>query len=195
MGVSLSEQATALACALALGGAAALLYDLLRAIRFRRRRSRLLTDALDALYCLALAVLFFAFALRIGGGELRLYMLFAAFLGAALYFALLARLFRPLWDFWAGTFFALLRLLRLPLDALKIFYGKLTKLCKRLFLFLRNCFIIKAYRRSVRRIDRRSGRKEERTHGRQSERTHGRVHAPRDRGTADHRHRGTLPHA
>lgn len=135
MGVSLPAQVSSLLYSLLLGIAAALLYDLLRAVRMRRKRLRLLSEALDVLYCVSLAALCFFFALRIGGGELRIYMLLGALLGAVFYFALLADLFRPLWDFWAETLFALLHLLRLPFRFLKTFYGKLTKLCKRLFLF------------------------------------------------------------
>ena len=108
MGVSLDAQAQDFLASLLLGAALALLYDLLRAIRLRRKASGALTGALDALYCLLLALLSFFFALRIGGGELRLFMLLSALLGAVLYFALLARCLRPLWAFWADVLFALL---------------------------------------------------------------------------------------
>ena len=97
MGVSLGAQAQGFLASLLLGAALALLYDLLRAIRLRRRTSNALTAALDALYCLLLAALSFLFALRVGGGELRLFMLFSALAGAIAYFALLAPLLRPLW--------------------------------------------------------------------------------------------------
>ena len=40
------------------------------------------------------------FALRIGQGELRLYMLTGVALGALLYSLTLPPLLRPLWDFW-----------------------------------------------------------------------------------------------
>ena len=119
MGTVIGEQARTLLTSVVLGLSLALLYDLLRAVRLRRRGSRALTGALDAVYCLALALSGLAFALRIGGGELRLYVLFAAFAGAALFFAALSPLLRPLWDFWARTLFELLRLMRLPLRALK----------------------------------------------------------------------------
>ena len=109
MGVSLSGQAQGFFAALLLGVSLSLLYDLLRAVRLRRAARRRLTGALDALYCALAALLTFLFALRVGGGELRLYMLFAALLGAVCYFALCARLLRPLWDFWAEVLFAPLR--------------------------------------------------------------------------------------
>ena len=189
MGVSLSAQGISLLYSLLLGIAAALFYDLLRAIRMRRRRLRLLTEVLDAAYCVVLAALCFFFALRIGGGDLRIYMLFGALLGAVVYFALLAPLFRPLWDFWAETLFALLRLLRLPFCCLKSFYGKLTKLCKRLFLFCENCFIIKSYERSALRARRGNGQKEGHFYGRKAKKAHWSAHRRRDSATSDHRGR------
>ena len=189
MGVSLSAQIISLLYALALGTAAALLYDLLRAIRMHRRRSRALTNALDTLYCLLLAALCFAFALHIGGGELRLYMLFAAIGGTALYFLLFSRFLRPLWDFWAETLFALLRLLRLPIHGAKTLCDKLTKLCKRLFLFFQNCFIIALYRQSARRAYRRNAMEGAHQHGRKAEKARKRVHRDRNHRTADDRRR------
>ena len=99
MGFTLHAQGQSFLASLLLGAALALLYDLLRAIRLRRRSSGALTAALDALYCAALALLPFLFALRIGGGELRLFMLLAGILGAVVYFTLCARLLRPLWAF------------------------------------------------------------------------------------------------
>ena len=150
MGVSLSGQAQGFFAALLLGVSLSLLYDLLRAVRLRRAARRRLTGALDALYCALAALLTFLFALRVGGGELRLYMLFAALLGAVCYFALCARRLRPLWDFWAEVLFAVFRLFAAPLRRLQKVYGKLAKLCKRYFLFSRNRLIIRSYERSAR---------------------------------------------
>ena len=73
--MSLSEQARCFLASLLLGFSLSLLYDLLRAVRLRRATKRRFTSALDLLYCAAFAPLTFLFALRIGGGELRLYML------------------------------------------------------------------------------------------------------------------------
>ena len=92
--MSLSEQARCFLASLLLGFILSLLYDLLRAVRLRRATKRRFTSALDLLYCAAFALLTFLFALRIGGGELRLYMLCSAFFGAVSYFTLCARLFR-----------------------------------------------------------------------------------------------------
>ncbi len=73
--MSLSEQARCFLASLLLGFILSLLYDLLRAVRLQRATKRRFTSALDLLYCAAFALLTFLFALRIGGGELRLYML------------------------------------------------------------------------------------------------------------------------
>ena len=107
MGFTLTAQAEGFAASLLLGFSLALLYDLLRAVRLRRRERALLTGALDALYCVIFALLVFLFSMRVGGGELRLYMILAALLGALFYFSLCARLLRPLWDLWAGVLFSL----------------------------------------------------------------------------------------
>ena len=115
MRVEIHDQIRLLAAALLLGMALSLVYDLLRALRLRRRRTRWFTDALDIAFSAALTLSLFLFALRVGAGELRLYALGAAGLGAGLYRAALAPLLRPLWDFWARTFFLLLRVLRFPL--------------------------------------------------------------------------------
>jgi len=159
VGTVIGEQARTLLTSVVLGLSLALLYDLLRAVRLRRRGSRALTGALDAVYCLALALSGLAFALRIGGGELRLYVLFAAFAGAVLFFAALSPLLRPLWDFWARTLFELLRLMRLPLRALKNFRRNLHKTFKRCFLFCRRSFIMDRYRSDALRARRRAARK------------------------------------
>ena len=149
--MSLSEQARCFLASLLLGFILSLLYDLLRAVRLRRATKRRFTSALDLLYCAAFALLTFLFALRIGGGELRLYMLAFIALGAYLSFALLSPLLRPLWDFWADCLFAFARLLRAPLLLVKKYYGKLHKFAKKLFLFSRRTLIIENYKRSARR--------------------------------------------
>ena len=78
-----SQQLSAYLTAAALGAASAMFYDLLRAVRLRRRRNRRLTGALDAVYIAGQGLLLLWFALRIGQGELRLYMLTGMALGFA----------------------------------------------------------------------------------------------------------------
>ena len=159
MGIEIGAQLDALWRSLFLGAAFALLYDGLRALRLRRRTRRALTDLLDALYCLFLAAALLAFTLRIGQGELRLYMLAFIALGAYLSFALLSPLLRPLWDFWADCLFAFARLLRAPLLLVKKYSGKLHKFAKKLFHFSRRTLIIENYKRSARRSPRAAARR------------------------------------
>ena len=103
MGVVVSAQLAGYLTAAVLGLAAGALYDLLRVVRLRRRRNRRLTHALDGLFVAALALVSLWFALRVGQGELRLFMLSAMALGALVY-ALAGRpLFLPLWDFWLSA--------------------------------------------------------------------------------------------
>lgn len=197
MGFTLGAQTRGFFAALLLGFTLALLYELLRALRLRRGRA--LTGALDALYCLALAVLVTRFALGVGGGELRLFMLFSALAGAAGYFAFCARFFRPLWAFWAEVTFEALALAALPFRAAKNFYGKLAKLCKRGFLFSKNRFIIKVYERRARYARRKEAKKEGRRHGgadEKSEKAHQSADDARPSGAARARRRGAAayPH-
>lgn len=116
-------------------------YDLLRSLRLRRPRSRLLTHTLDALYAAAVLLGSFLFALRCGG-EFRLYMLLAMLAGGVVYFQLLCALFRPLWDFWAGTLALFLSLLCRPMGAALRLWKKLLIYIKKLFLFLCKCVTI-----------------------------------------------------
>ena len=80
-----SQQLTAYLTAALLGAASAMVYDLLRAVRLRRRRDRRLTGLADGLYITVLGLLLLWFTLHIGEGELRLYMLTGVALGAVLY--------------------------------------------------------------------------------------------------------------
>lgn len=135
MGIEIGAQLDALWRALFLGAAFALLYDGLRALRLRRRTRRALTDLLDALYCLFLAAALLAFTLRIGQGELRLYMLAFIALGAYLSFALLSPLLQPLWEFWADCLFGLRPSSARAASAGKKILCKLHNLPKSIFLF------------------------------------------------------------
>lgn len=109
-----SQQLSAYLTAAALGAASAMCYDLLRTVRLRRRRNRRLTGALDAVYIAVQGLLLLWFALRIGQGELRLYMLTGMALGALLYGLTLPPLLRPLWDFWLDAAVQCCRLLCRP---------------------------------------------------------------------------------
>ena len=84
--------------ALALGWAAGLLYDLLRVVRLALRR-RCVTHVTDLVYVLMLGWALLRFALTIGQGELRLYVLPCAALGWMGYLFLFSGWLRPLWRF------------------------------------------------------------------------------------------------
>ena len=86
------------------------------------------------------------FALRLGGGELRLFMLLGTVLGAALYFLLPAAPLRPVWDFWADAAAETARLLLLPAALLRTLIKKLCKTAKKVFHFFRKCAKIKYYK-------------------------------------------------
>lgn len=109
-----SQQLSAYLTAAALGAASAMCYDLLRTVRLRRRRNRRLTGALDVVYIAVQGLLLLWFALRIGQGELRLYMLTGMALGALLYGLTLPPMLRPLWDFWLDAAVQCCRLLCRP---------------------------------------------------------------------------------
>lgn len=98
----------------ALGAAAAFIYDLLRAARLLDRRDKVLTHLLDGLFVVALAVLALFLGLHLGEGQLRLFMLSGAALGAVLWFALFSPLLRPVWDLWCASLVALFHLLAKP---------------------------------------------------------------------------------
>ena len=126
----IAAQAASLAVSLAVGAASALLYDLFRAVRIRRKRSAPLTHTLDVLYVFAVFFLLFWLAVVIGEGKLRLYMLTGASAGALLWWVFPSRFLRKIWDFWMDSAAAFGRLLLRPLNWCK-------KKSKKLFSFFR----------------------------------------------------------
>ena len=142
MGNYVTAQLVTFAHAALLGAVCAVVYDLLRSVRLLRRRSVLLTHALDGAYAALVLLAVFLFALRRGEGELRLYMLLAMALGAIFYFAALSTLLRPLWDFWASAAAAFLALLWKPLGIAAKGGKKFLIYIKKLFHFLCKCATI-----------------------------------------------------
>ncbi len=122
------------------------LYDLLRAVRLCRRHSRWLMHLLDALYTLVLLLGIWLFALRLGQGELRLYMLAAMVLGGVLYFLLLSHLLRPMWDFWVRAAAGFAKLLWRPVELVIRLVKKVEKRTKKLFYFWGKYATIKKYK-------------------------------------------------
>ena len=142
-----SQQLSAYLTAALLGAASAMVYDLLRTVRLRRRRDRRLTAALDAVYIAAMSLLLLWFALRVGQGELRLYMLTGMALGALLYGLTLPPLLRPLWDFWLDAAVQFVRLLCRPAVLLVRWLKKAAAFRKKHFSFFRACATMKEKRR------------------------------------------------
>lgn len=147
--------------ALLLGWTLGLLYDLLGAVR-RRLQGTLAAALLDGAYSLTLFLLVFSFALRAGGGELRVFLLAGLAVGMLFFFALCSAPLRPIWDLWVE---AALRLLRLAVFPLRFLLGGLKyflRRVKKLFHFFRKCYII-IFRKQG---GSRSGRRKGRSHGR-----------------------------
>lgn len=141
-----SAQLEGYVTAAALGAAAGAVYDLLRTVRLRRRRSAPLTHVLDAVFLLAAAPALLWYALRVGEGELRLVMLSAMGLGALVYLWALSPLVLPLWDFWLGVAAGTARLLWRPAAWLGAAVKKIGCRAKKAFLFRRKCAMIKKRR-------------------------------------------------
>ena len=136
MEIDIVSQALTLAVSVAIGIAAAFLYDLLRAIRIRWKRAAPLTHALDGVYVLAVLFLALWLTLVVGGGKLRLYMITGAGAGALLWWLFPSRVLRGTWDFWMDALIAFVHLLLRPLVWCK-------KIGKKGFSFLRKWFTIK----------------------------------------------------
>ena len=137
------HQALTMLWAFALGAAAAMVYDLLRAVRLRRRYGKALTHALDAVYAAAVALGALWMAVILGGGTLRLYMLTSAAAGALLWWLWPARALRPVWDFWLDAASDTLHLLWRPVRFLQTWCGKVAKHCKKFFSFAPRYDILK----------------------------------------------------
>ena len=146
MELYLRLQVQTIAAAFAMGCAAALVYDLLRTLRLARRR-RLVTHLTDLAYVLAVGWAFLRFALSIGQGELRLYVLPCAALGAWAYLRLLAPILRPVWRFWVGAAAQMGRMLRRPAEILCHFCKKVWKSAQKAIAFLKKNSKIKIYRK------------------------------------------------
>jgi len=142
----ISQQVLSLGAAVLLGLLGGLVYDLLRAVRIRKKQSRVLTHLLDGLYTLFWLLGLLWFALRIGQGELRLYMAAGILLGAVLYFNALSGFLRPLWDFWADVAAGLGHLMWLPLHFIFTVFKKWGIFFKKLFQFFKKYATIFTYK-------------------------------------------------
>lgn len=109
-------------------------YDLLRAVRLRHPR---LTAPLDLLYCQAVGLAVFLFVLRQSDGQLRGFILLGGLGGGVLFFSLLSRPLRPVWDFWMDRWMELFQFLSLPGRFCAAVCKKFAFQAKTLFYFLR----------------------------------------------------------
>ena len=139
-------QAQTIAAAFALGVAAVLVYELLRALRVTWRR-RGVTHLTDLVYVLVVGWAFLRFALSIGQGELRLYVLPCAALGAFFSWRVLAPIFRPIWRFWLDVAAQVGRWLWQPVRIFLIFCKKVWDLAEKAIAFLKKYSKIKICRK------------------------------------------------
>lgn len=146
MEIYIGQQLLDLGAAMLLGIVCGMMYDLLRPVRLRRRYNKPLTHVVDIVFVLIVLLAVFLFALRIGQGEFRLFMLCGFLAGGVLYFLLLSPLLRPLWDFWAQAAACFLSLLWKPIALLGRTTKKIGTAAKKYFHFLRKYATIKQYK-------------------------------------------------
>ena len=135
MAIHVTEQLRTFLLSILLGLGAGVLYDLLRAVRLRHPR---LTAPLDLLYCQAVGLAVFLFVLRQSDGQLRGFILLGGLGGGVLFFSLLSRPLRPVWDFWMDRWMELFQFLSLPGRFCAAVCKKFAFQAKTLFYFLRN---------------------------------------------------------
>ena len=116
MAIHVTEQLRTFLLSILLGLGAGVLYDLLRAVRLRHPR---LTAPLDLLYCQAIGLAVFLFVLRQSDGQLRGFILLGGLGGGVLFFSLLSRPLRPVWDFWMDRW---MELFQFAFQAKTLFY-------------------------------------------------------------------------
>ena len=131
----------------ALGAALGLHYDLLRGLR---RWARWLTHPLDLWFALSVLAANLWFALRIGGGQFRIFALVGSALGAAGYFAGPSRLLLPVFGSFWKLFTAPGRLLA---RGSKKFFEKTGIFSKNIFSSAKKSVTIKNRHRRMRRHD------------------------------------------
>lgn len=127
LGNYISEQLAMFVRAILLGASLGLVYDLFRTLR--RLGGRVWGGVLDGTYCVLAVCSLFLFVMA-GDGEMRLFVPAGALGGAVLFFCLLSRPLRPLWDFWLTVLLA-------PVCRLWLLLKKSIKIGKKVFFSLR----------------------------------------------------------
>lgn len=165
MEVNLLTQAVTFGGAVLLGAALGLVYDFFRVLR-RRLRLPLLGTVLDLLFWVLVTVGLFLYAILKGGGQLRLYMTVALFLGAVVYFLTLSRPALIFADLVADALTAFFRILVLPVIILARFAKKLKNFSKQHFHYAKKWYSIKLIPEDMEDLTRRaSGDPERRRRG------------------------------
>ncbi|MBE6992608.1 MAG: hypothetical protein E7430_08550 [Ruminococcaceae bacterium] len=127
------------ACLLA-GLALAAIYDILKMLR---RLTRLPYWPMDIIFSLVLLLTVPALALYVGGGDFRLFFFPALVLGAVFWFITISPLFSAVM-LWIGDIFGLcVRILTVPVRALKNKINFLIQKSKNIFQFIKKCYTIK----------------------------------------------------
>ena len=116
MAIHVTEQLRTFLLSILLGLGAGVLYDLLRA---------------------AVGLAVFLFVLRQSDGQLRGFILLGGLGGGILFFSLLSRPLRPVWDFWMDRWMELFQFLSLPGRFCAAVCKKFAFQAKTLFYFLR----------------------------------------------------------
>jgi uncharacterized membrane protein YeaQ/YmgE (transglycosylase-associated protein family) len=127
----ISGQILQAASTLLVGLALGLVYDLFRAVRMRT--GTLAGVVCDVSFCVVTAAALFLLGMGPGRGELRLYMMAVAFIGAMAYFALFGRYVRR----YTARFFALMgkavAILCIPMAKLRMVFKKFSQISKNIF--------------------------------------------------------------
>lgn len=132
MGVHIPTQLSWFLKSILLGCSLGLFYDLARPLR--RLGGGLWRWFLDVAVVLGGAAALFFFVMS-GDGELQVFTVLGALGGMVLFFCLLSRALRPVWDFWLAVFLA-------PMEKVEKFLRFLWKICKKLFSFCGKWFTI-----------------------------------------------------
>ena len=151
MEIVLWDQLRLLGGSVLLGGCAGMVYDLLRALRLRRRSWE---KVLDLLYCLLCGAGVFLFVLQAADGVVQLYVVAGCGLGCMLYFTWLSQPLRPVWDLWVALLALLGSWMLLPGKKFWAFLKKIALRGKNLFLFAEKWGTIFNYKRTVVRMHR-----------------------------------------
>ena len=154
MRISINEQIYMLCESVLLGCLIALSYDLIRVLRRKLCTRTKLALFIDLLYSLSVVITICIFTLVAGEGELHLYMILFAAMGAALYFLSLSALCLPVLSIIIEILAFMLYVLYIPLQQFMKFMKHIADFVQKHFYFAKNHAILKQYiniSRSVRK--------------------------------------------